>query len=212
VAGLGGKTSFSDADKLRIYREWKVLNAVDAQPLGKGLYQFDVTTEGDAASGEATHYQGTIDALTGQLSITAQEQLFGTSCPICLARGTLIATPKGPVAIDQLLPGDPIWTADASGQRVASVVERIGSVAVPRTHQVVHLLLADGRALDVSPGHPLIDGRRAGDLAAGDSYDGGSVVSADLIGYDGGRTFDVLPVGESGYYWANGVLLASTLR
>ena len=119
VAGLTGQTSFSDADKLRIYREWKVLNAVDAQPLGNGLYQFDVTSEGDAASGEATHYQGTVDALTGQISISTQEQVFGTSCPICLARGTLIATPIGPVAVDQLRPGDPIWTTDASGKRVA---------------------------------------------------------------------------------------------
>ena len=73
-------------------------------------------------------------------------------------------------------------------------------------------MLDDGRVLDVSPGHPLTDGRRAGDLIAGDSYDGASVVSADLIGYQGGRTFDVLPAGATGFYWANGVLLASTLR
>jgi hypothetical protein len=66
--------------------------------------------------------------------------------------------------------------------------------------------------VDVSPGHPLIDGRRAGDLAPGDGYDGATVVSAELIGYAGGRTFDVLPAGDTGFYWANGVLLASTLR
>ena len=52
-------------------------------------------------------------------------------CPICLARGTLIATPNGPVAVDQLQPGDPIWTTDASGKRVASVVvqNRLGAGA-----------------------------------------------------------------------------------
>jgi hypothetical protein len=209
---MAGQTTFSDADKLQIYREWKVLNGVDAQPLGDDQYSFDVTTEGDAASGQATHYLGTVDALTGRISITSQEEVFGTSCPICLARGTLIDTPVGPIAVDLLQQGDPIWTVDGSGTRVATVVTRVGSVAVPSSHQVVHLVLDDGRSLDVSPGHPLTDGRRAGDLAPGDSYDGAGVASADLIDYAGGRTFDVLPAGATGFYWANGVLLASTLR
>jgi len=211
-AGMGGNTTFSDADKLQIYREWKVLNGVDVNPLGNDQYHFDVRTEGDAASGQATHYQGTVDALTSQVSITSQEEVFGTSCPICLARGTLIDTPNGQVAVDLIKVGDAIWTVDESGNRSASVVALVGSVAVPRSHQVVHLVLDDGRTVDVSPGHPLIDGRRAGDLAPGDGYDGATVVSADLIGYAGGRTFDVLPAGDTGFYWANGVLLASTFR
>lgn len=211
-AGLVGQTSFSDADKLQIYREWKVLNAVDVEPLGNDTYQFDVTTEGDAASGQATHYQGTVDALSGQIAIASQEELFGTSCPICLARDTLIDTPGGPVAVDLLQPGDPIWTVNAAGVRVPSTVERVGSVPVPSTHQVVRLLLDDGRTVDVSPGHALTDGRHAGDLKPGDEVDGGAVVAADLVDYGGGRTFDVLPAGDTGYYWANGILLASTLR
>ena len=63
-----------------------------------------------------------------------------------------------------------------------------------------------------TPGHPLTDGRRAGDLAAGDVYDGAVVFSSDRVVYTGGRTFDVLPAGQTGFYWANGVLLASTLH
>jgi hypothetical protein len=141
-----------------------------------------------------------------------QEQVFATSCPICLARGTLIDTPNGPVAVDLLALGDQVWTVDGSGNRLATVVARVGSAAVPGSHQVVHLVLDDGRTVDVSPGHPLTNGRRVGDLAAGDDYDGARVVSADLTDYRGGRTFDVLPAGETGFYWANGVLLASTLR
>src|SRR5262249_44799662 len=148
------KTTFSDADKLQVYREWKVLNGVDVQPLGNAMYSFDVTTEGDAASGAATHYIGTVDALTGDIKVNSQEQVFGVSCPICLARGTLIDTPNGPIPVDQLTAGDPIWTADANGNRVASFVARVGSVAVPSTHEVVHLVLSDGRIVDASPGHP----------------------------------------------------------
>jgi len=37
------------------------------------------------------------------------------------------------------------------------------------------------------------------------------VASADRVAYPGGATFDLLPSGSTGNYWANGVLLASTL-
>jgi hypothetical protein len=64
----------------------------------------------------------------------------------------------------------------------------------------------------VSPGHRLPDGRRLGDLRPGDPVDGGAVASAALKTYDGGATFDLLPSGGTGTYWANGIQLASTLR
>ncbi len=209
--GMAGQTTFSDADRLAIYREWKALNAVNVQTLGDGTYQFDITTEGDASSGRSLHILGTVDA-QGVVTVASQEEVFGTSCPICLARGTRIDTPNGPVPVEQLQPGDAIWTLDAAGRRVASVVERAGSVPVPSTHEVVHVVLSDGRSVFVSPGHPLTDGRRAGDLGAGDVLDGAMVLSADRTDYDGGRTYDVLPAGDTGFYWANGILLASTLR
>jgi hypothetical protein len=47
---------------------------------------------------------------------------------------------------------------------------------------------------------------------AGDFYDDAVVVSAELSPYAGGATFDVLPAGATGIYWANGVLLRSTIR
>jgi len=64
----------------------------------------------------------------------------------------------------------------------------------------------------VSAGHPTADGRKVGELKAGDRYDGAVVTSAALVAYTGGATFDVLPAGATGTYWANGVLLGSTLR
>jgi hypothetical protein len=108
--------------------------------------------------------------------------------------------------------GDVVWTVDADGLRVASPLVETGSTPVGRAHRVVHLVLADGRSVDVSPGHPTADGRTVGELAAGDLYDGARVVSAALVPYAGGATFDVLPAGASGTYWANAVLLGSTLR
>jgi hypothetical protein len=40
---------------------------------------------------------------------------------------------------------------------------------------------------------------------------GATVATAALEAYDGGATFDLLPSGGTGAYWANGILLASTL-
>jgi hypothetical protein len=108
--------------------------------------------------------------------------------------------------------GDVVWTLDALGARVALPLIEIGSTPDPATHRVVQLRLSDGRAVDVSPGHPTADGRKVGDLAPGENYDGAVVASAELTAYTGGATFDVLPAGGTGMYWANGVLLRSTIR
>ena len=129
----------------------------------------------------------------------------------CEIRGTKIATPRGDVAVEAIRPGDPVWTVDRLGRRVSAVVDQIGSMRVPSGHEVVHIVLADGRAVLVSPGHPLPDGRPIAALREGDAYDGSVVVSADRIPYDGGRTFDLLPSGGTGIYWANGIELGSTL-
>jgi hypothetical protein len=104
-----------------------------------------------------------------------------------------------------------VWTTDRAGQRTVGRVVAVGSTPVPTTHRVVHLVLSDGRTVDVSPGHRLPDGRRLGDLRPGDPVDGATVVSAALEAYDGGATFDLLPSGPTGTYWANGIRLASTL-
>ena len=80
-------------------------------------------------------------------------------------------------------PGMVVWTAGADGKRIAAQVLEVGSIVVPAGHQMVHLVLADGRELLASPGH-----RNAGD-----------------------RTYDLLPAGPTGTYWADGIQLASTL-
>jgi hypothetical protein len=76
---------------------------------------------------------------------------------------------------------------------------------------MVHLVLADGRELLASPGHKTADGRALGFLAAGDALDGSTIKLWELVPYAGDRTYDLLPAGPTGTYWANGVLLSSTL-
>ena len=76
---------------------------------------------------------------------------------------------------------------------------------------MVHLVLADGRELLVSPGHRTADGRAVGALELGDPLDGSTITRWELVPYAGDRTYDLLPAGVTGHYWANGIALSSTL-
>jgi len=45
----------------------------------------------------------------------------------------------------------------------------------------------------------------------GDRVDGATVVAATTVRLTDGGTYDLLPSGPTGTYWADGVLLGSTL-
>ncbi|MDO9065524.1 MAG: hypothetical protein Q7U96_00370, partial [Chloroflexota bacterium] len=55
------------------------------------------------------------------------------------------------------------------------------------------------------------NGRALGDYRAGDVLDGAMVIQVEYLDYEDSETYDVLPSGTTGLYWANGVLLKSTL-
>ena len=204
--GIAGASSYTSDQELAIYRDWKMLNAIRLEQVSGGFHFIAIF----GTPQQASRVDGTIDQ-RGNVTVASQTPSGQPPCPICLARGTRIATPSGDVAVEDLNVGDLVWTLDA-GVRVAVPLVEIGSTPVPATHRVVQLRLSDGRAVDVSPGHPTADGRKVGDLRGGDDYDGAIVMSVTLSPYSGGSTFDVLPAGASGTYWANGVLLGSTLR
>jgi hypothetical protein len=62
-----------------------------------------------------------------------------------------------------------------------------------------------------SPGHRTADGRPIGSLKRGDLLDGSRVVVTVRMEYTVGATFDLLPSGPTGTYYANGILLRTTL-
>jgi hypothetical protein len=130
----------------------------------------------------------------------------------CLPPDTLIATPLGDVRLDALEPGMPVWTRDREGARVAAVVLRTHVEPVPVTHRMVRLRLSDGRTVLATPGHPGVDGAGIERLRVGEGYDGVRVAEATLVAWPHGTTRDLLPSGETGVYWAEGVPLGSTLR
>jgi len=211
--GIAVASSYTSDQELAIYRDWKMLNAIRLEQVSGGFHFLAVfgSNRGGDLGQQGTRVDGTIDQ-RGNVTVASRTASGAPPCPICLARGTRIATPTGDVAVEDLKVGDLVWTVDAAEARVAAPLVQIGSTPVPATHRVVRLRLSDGRAVDVSPGHPTADGRKVGDLGAGDVYDGAVVVSAELNPYAGGATFDVLPAGTTGAYWGNGVLLGSTLR
>ncbi len=129
----------------------------------------------------------------------------------CLPPETRIATPAGEVAVDELEEGMPVWTQDRAGRRIEGTVIAKSRARVGGAHALVRLRLADGRSVSVSAGHPVLGGRGVEELRPGEAYDGAPVDDATLIPYAGSFTYDLLPSGPSGAYWANGIPLASTL-
>jgi hypothetical protein len=123
----------------------------------------------------------------------------------------LIDTPLGLVAVENLRIGDPVWTLNAAGERVAGIIQQTGYMTAPASHQIIHLRLGDGRELWASPGHPTADKRLLGDVSVGDRLDGARVTFVELLPYGGLTTFDILPSGDTGFYWVNGILMGSTL-
>lgn len=115
------------------------------------------------------------------------------------------------ITVQNLRKGVEVWTLNTAGTRVPAKILEAVETPVPATHQVTHLVLDDGRELFASPGHPLGDGRMISNLSLGDSLDGGHVVTLELIPYQKSFTYDILPSGETGLYWANGILIGSTL-
>jgi len=208
--GLDPNAEMTPEQKLAVYQLWKVLISIPLDPVDSEQYHFDYLAAPVGNKTEGTRTTGTID-VHGVISIDQQVPAGAPPCPICLAVGTLIDGPSGPVAIERLRIGDPIWTMDAAGRQVAGVVIALGSTPAPPGHQVVNLGLADGRRVTASPGHPLADGRRLGDLREGDVVDGSAVITASLITYAGTETMDLVASGATGGYYAGGIPLGSTL-
>jgi hypothetical protein len=201
---LADKAGYTDDEKLQIYREYKKLNgAVQVTATASG-YTFTIRV----GQNQGENYQGTISA-SGLITVTATTPSINT-CPICLAEGTLIDTPDGPVPVEKLQQGMMIYTQDDAGKKIAGVIMATASAQSPTSFQIIRIVLNDGRIVSASPGHPTTDGRTIGELKVGDTLDGGIIAAVTAVPYSG-YTFDILPEGGTGFYWANGILLKSTL-
>lgn len=197
-----------EAQKLTLYRAFKRLRVLVLTKTDDS-YKFEIRVQAQGAN-RVELVDGSV-RMDGAITITSRTSSGMPPCPICLAAATLIATPNGDVRVTDVVPGMIVWTVAADGTRLAAPVLEVGSMDVPTGHLMVHIRLADGRELLASPGHRTADGRPVGSLGAGDGLDGSTIELWELVPYGGGRTYDLLPAGPTGTYWANGIELSSTL-
>jgi hypothetical protein len=197
---LGLADAESPGAKLKIYREHKKLAAVELESSLAG-WEYELRLNDSVVRGR----------VEGSTIIETSRTKQLNTCPVCLSDAVRIDTPSGAVPITELRAGALVWTRDASGARVAAPVLRLGSTPSAVGHRVVRLVLRDGRTVLASPRHPLADGRALGELEAGAFVDGARIESVELVPYAGESTWDLLPDGDTGIYWADGVPLGSTL-
>jgi hypothetical protein len=127
----------------------------------------------------------------------------------CAAPETPIATPSGDRPIASLQVGDRVYSIDRGALRAVPILRTNRSPVA--NHHAMRVALVSGVVLHISPGHPTADGRRFGELHAGDDIDGVAITSAELVPYIHDATYDILPDSDSGSYFAGGVLVGSTL-
>jgi predicted lipoprotein with Yx(FWY)xxD motif len=129
----------------------------------------------------------------------------------CLSVAARISTSTGSVPVADVKPGMSVWSTDLAGRRILVKILRVHHTAVSSSHRMVRLRLADGRHVLVSLGHPLPNGKPVATLVAGQQFEGTRVVSAARVRYGKPYTYDLLPAGPTHTYFADGVLLGSTL-
>jgi hypothetical protein len=208
--GLDPRAALGDDERLRVYEDWKILRTIALQRLGTG-YEFDHQAIGvGLPETQARHVAGSI-GLDGSIRLRVDEPVLIGGCPICLVRGTPIATPTGDVPIEDVGLGTLVWTTDSNGRLVPAPVVAVGRVEVGRGHRAVRVELSDGRSVTASAAHPLADGRPVGTLAVGDAVEGATVIAVTAVSNAAGWTFDLRPAGVTGDYLAGGILLGSTL-
>jgi hypothetical protein len=196
------------AGRLTAYSDHKKLTAIAMTQVALGYeYQLSISTSGGQPNQTVA---GTI-LLDGSIRETSRRPSPG-GCPICLEPGTRIATPGGDVPVSLIRPGDRVWTADSLGNRVAAPVEQITSRATPGPHLMLRLALSDGRVLVAAGAHPAADGTFLRQLRVGSPYDGATIAAVDWVQSTAAMTFDLLPAGPTGTYWANEILVGSTLK
>ena len=202
---LPDKGEYSAEEKLLIYREHKKLTrAVELTAAGD---KYNFTLRVDEGQGELI--EGTITT-SGTIKVLKREESFNTY-PICLAKGTSIETSLGPVAVELIQKGMLIWTVDNSGSRVLAPVIKTANTPVPSSFRVVKMELSDTRTITASQNHPTADNKALGDYEVGDTLDGAQVTSIEYLPYTENATYDILTAGYTRLYWADGILLKSTL-
>lgn len=130
----------------------------------------------------------------------------------CLPAETMISTPRGDQAISSLTLGEEIYTKTIAGNIEIQPIIQLNRVPASTDHKLLHIRLADGREIDLTPEHPAENGVSLDTWEIGDELAGSTVISKEYRDFSGTETWDLLPAGETGVYQANKVWMGSTLK
>ena len=136
---------------------------------------------------------------------------YGEDFSHCLPGNSSISAPNGFISAKHLKIGYSVWTIDRFNNKVKEIITKTNKRRVSKGHKMAHIILEDGRKLIVSPGHPTIDNKELGSLKKGQLLDNSKIISIQIMPYKEKYTYDILPFGDTGAYWANGIPIGSTL-
>src|SRR5712691_10186698 len=103
--------NLTDAQKLVVYRAWKLLRALVLTQTGSGYsFQYRIQPSGSTYQMVA----GTL-RVDGVVTVSTRTTTGAPNCPICLSASTLIATPSGSVRVTEVRVGMLVWTPTTNG-------------------------------------------------------------------------------------------------
>lgn len=184
------------------------IQPLPTEPIYPTVWERDCRPRGSCAQDETSCPEGTV------CSGLPAHKCYPPNCPmpICLSSNVTVSAPDGEKTIREIKLGSLVWSLDAKGQKIIASVIRVVKTPVSPSHKVVHITLEDGREVSASPGHPTIDGKTIDLLKVGETLDASMVAKIEILAYDDDFTFDLLPTGDTGFYFANGIPLKSSLK
>src|SRR5207247_1672871 len=88
--GIAPSATYTSEQELAIYRDWKMLNALRLEPVSAGFHFIAIFSSAPSTQ-QGSRIDGTIDQ-RGAITVASRTPSGPPPCPICLARGTRIAT------------------------------------------------------------------------------------------------------------------------
>ena len=134
----------------------------------------------------------------------------GCKLCVCANPATPIETPDGARPISELKVGDLVYSVEHDTIVPSPIVEIRRRPA--KGHVVPQVAFSNGQIVQISGQHPTADGRTFAQLQAGDMLGSLSVTSVEWVTYEQPYTYDILPATDTGYYFAAGAMIGSTLK
>lgn len=209
---IGMAILFTTPDLVKMFKQIVLPKPMPFPSVGPGVFFGGAKAGVEGGIGEISKYSSfgmAVPAIGGILEKFGIKPSYGHGC---LPGSTLIDTPQGQKLITEIQVGDSVWTADELGMRQQAIVIKTNKQPVPSTHQMLHIAFEDGRTLTASPNHPTFNYQLLDSLVVSEGYNNSFITKLEKLDYIEEFTYDILASGSTGNYWAEKVLIGSTLK